>query len=217
MSLYTSTRLAKDSIAVLYYQSVLTGITVIVAVVIGILQLLSMIQSVANPSGKFWEGVEVAGDNYDIIGESCWSSWQCCRAYRDAQVEVSVGRSCCLESLARSYTSRGGNESMRRERRWPRKVWNWRDSSRLARNTIKARLRMAFLRSLRRMQVSRIPSCMNGRWRISMLEWDHLDMKNDSIRINNDGMILASCYGRTGIIGKSHGLTPSGDGSPGRT
>jgi high-affinity nickel-transport protein len=69
MALYTSTRLAKDSIAVLYYQSVLTGVTVLVAVVIGVLQFLGMLQGAADLKGPFWDGVVVAGDNYDIIGE----------------------------------------------------------------------------------------------------------------------------------------------------
>lgn len=69
MSLYTSARLAKDAIAVLYYQIVLTAITVIVALVIGVLQLLTMIHSVRpDLSGPFWDGVDVAGDHYDIIG-----------------------------------------------------------------------------------------------------------------------------------------------------
>ncbi|GAB7363746.1 hypothetical protein MBLNU230_g4314t1 [Neophaeotheca triangularis] len=69
MSLYTSARLAKDHIAVLYYQCVLTAITVVVALVIGILQLLNLILSVApRLGGPFWHGVEVAGDHYDIIG-----------------------------------------------------------------------------------------------------------------------------------------------------
>ena len=69
MSLYTSARLAKDAIAVLYYQCVLTAITVAVALVIGIIQLLGLILSVRpNYSGPFWHGVAVAGDNYDIIG-----------------------------------------------------------------------------------------------------------------------------------------------------
>ena len=43
MSLYTSARLAKDAIAVLYYQCVLTAITVVVAIVIGVIQLLNLI------------------------------------------------------------------------------------------------------------------------------------------------------------------------------
>ncbi len=66
MSLYTSARLAKDAIAVLYYQCVLTAITVIVAMVIGTIQLLNLIVNVKpGLSGPFWRGVEVAGDNYE--------------------------------------------------------------------------------------------------------------------------------------------------------
>lgn len=69
MSLYTSTALANDRIAILYYSIVLTLITVVVAMVIGFIQLLSLIANVSEPSGKFWEGVAVAGDHYDVIGK----------------------------------------------------------------------------------------------------------------------------------------------------
>ena len=76
MSLYTSARLAKDAIAVLYYQCVLTAVTVIVAIVIGVIQLLNLIVNVKpNLSGPFWNGVEVAGDHYDIIGGSICGSF----------------------------------------------------------------------------------------------------------------------------------------------
>lgn len=68
MALYTSTSLAADNIAILYYSIVLTVITVVVAMVIGLIQLLSLIQNVTNPSGKFWDGVAVASDHYDVIG-----------------------------------------------------------------------------------------------------------------------------------------------------
>ena len=54
MALYTSTAMAKDHIAILYYSIVLTVITVIVAMVIGVIQLLSLILNVAQPTGKFW-------------------------------------------------------------------------------------------------------------------------------------------------------------------
>ncbi|KAI9803298.1 MAG: hypothetical protein M1825_002089 [Sarcosagium campestre] len=67
MTLYTSTALARDQIAILYYSIVLTAITVIVALVIGIIQLLSLVLNVAEPSGRFWDGVASAGDHYDII------------------------------------------------------------------------------------------------------------------------------------------------------
>ncbi|KEQ89509.1 NicO-domain-containing protein [Aureobasidium pullulans] len=75
MALYTSTRLAKDNIAVLYYQSVLTGVTVLVAVVIGVIQFLGMLQGAADLTGGFWDGVEVASDNYDIIGGAICGSF----------------------------------------------------------------------------------------------------------------------------------------------
>lgn len=85
MALYTSTSLAKDQIAILYYSIVLTIITVIVAMVIGFIQLLTLIQNVGNLSGGFWvrnlsrpclrrswkriqDGVENANNHYDIIG-----------------------------------------------------------------------------------------------------------------------------------------------------
>lgn len=69
MSLYTSTSLANDQIAILYYSIVLTLITVVVALIIGFIQLLSLIANVSEPSGPFWDGVAVAGDHYDVIGK----------------------------------------------------------------------------------------------------------------------------------------------------
>ncbi len=69
MALYTSTALAKDHIAILYYSIVLTVITVMVAVVIGLIQLLTLVLNVAQPSGRFWDGVTAAGEHFDIIGE----------------------------------------------------------------------------------------------------------------------------------------------------
>ena len=70
LTLYTSTSLAKDLIAILYYSIVLTVVTILVAIVIGVIQLLSLILNVAEPTGPFWDSVGVAGDHYDIIGSS---------------------------------------------------------------------------------------------------------------------------------------------------
>lgn len=75
MTLYTSTALAHDQIAILYYSIVLTVITVMVAAVIGIIQLLNLVLHVAEPEGKFWHGVEVAGEHYDVIGGSICGSF----------------------------------------------------------------------------------------------------------------------------------------------
>jgi high-affinity nickel-transport protein len=69
MSLYTSTQLARDPIAICYYSIVLTVITVIVAIIIGTVQFLNLILNVAEPHGKFWDGVERLGEAWDIVGK----------------------------------------------------------------------------------------------------------------------------------------------------
>ena len=66
MTLYTSTSLARDTVAILYYSIVLSAITVLFAMTIGIIQLLSIGANFA--SGPFWDGVNTVGDHYDIIG-----------------------------------------------------------------------------------------------------------------------------------------------------
>ncbi|KAL1841467.1 hypothetical protein VTJ49DRAFT_7022 [Mycothermus thermophilus] len=68
MALYTSKAFARDPVAILYYSSVLTGITVFVSAFIGVIQILSLVEHVAEPEGSFWEGVGAIGDHYDIIG-----------------------------------------------------------------------------------------------------------------------------------------------------
>ena len=70
MTLYTSTQLARDPIAICYYSIVLTVITVIVATVIGVVQFLNLALNVAEPEGRFWDGVERLGESWDIIGQS---------------------------------------------------------------------------------------------------------------------------------------------------
>jgi high-affinity nickel-transport protein len=66
MTLYTSTSLARDTVAILYYSIVLSAITVLVAMVIGMIQLLSVIANYSG--GSFWEGVDNVGDHFDVIG-----------------------------------------------------------------------------------------------------------------------------------------------------
>ncbi|KAL0943089.1 High-affinity nickel transport protein nic1 [Colletotrichum truncatum] len=70
MALYTNKAFARDTVAILYYSIVLTGITVVVSAFIGIIQILSLVQNVAEPSGNFWDGVSAISDNYDVIGGS---------------------------------------------------------------------------------------------------------------------------------------------------
>ena len=68
MTRYTSTSLARDQIAILYYSIVLTLVTIVAAMAVGVIQLLTLILNVVEPEGRFWDGVQAAGDNYDIIG-----------------------------------------------------------------------------------------------------------------------------------------------------
>ncbi|KAJ5178987.1 hypothetical protein N7492_002197 [Penicillium capsulatum] len=58
----------RDPVAFLYYSIVLTVLTVIVAIVIGVIQLLTLILNVTGATGRFWDGVQTAGDYYDAIG-----------------------------------------------------------------------------------------------------------------------------------------------------
>jgi high-affinity nickel-transport protein len=58
----------RDPVAFLYYSIVLTVLTVVVAIVIGAIQLLTLILNATGATGKFWDGVQVAGDYYDAIG-----------------------------------------------------------------------------------------------------------------------------------------------------
>lgn len=76
MSLYTSTQLARDPIAICYYSIVLTVITVIVATVIGVVQFLNLALNVAEPEGKFWDGVERLGESWDIVGKFNAHPWE---------------------------------------------------------------------------------------------------------------------------------------------
>ncbi|KAG5957758.1 hypothetical protein E4U58_005687 [Claviceps cyperi] len=70
LALYTSQAFSRDPIALLYYQIILSAITVFVSAFIGIVQLLSLVQNVADPQGPVWDGVSAIGDHFDIIGGS---------------------------------------------------------------------------------------------------------------------------------------------------
>ncbi|KAI4862169.1 NicO-domain-containing protein [Hypoxylon rubiginosum] len=70
MALYTSKAFARDAVAILYYSIVLTGITVVVAAFIGVIQVLTLIENVAEPEGRFWDGLAAVGDHFDVVGGS---------------------------------------------------------------------------------------------------------------------------------------------------
>jgi len=67
-ALYTTSSFAHDNIAILYYSIVLTIVTIMVAIVIGTIQLLTLALNVAEPTGRFWDGVQKIGDDSDIVG-----------------------------------------------------------------------------------------------------------------------------------------------------
>ena len=71
----TPSQRARDPIPFLYYSIVLTALTVVVALVIGTIQLLTLVLNVAAPEGPFWDGLEAAGDNFDIIGGAICGSF----------------------------------------------------------------------------------------------------------------------------------------------
>lgn len=63
----------RSPLTFLYYSIVLTALTVVVALIIGVIQLLSLILNVAVSEeaaerSRFWHGVEMAGEYYDVIG-----------------------------------------------------------------------------------------------------------------------------------------------------
>ncbi|OCK81088.1 NicO-domain-containing protein, partial [Lepidopterella palustris CBS 459.81] len=75
MGLYTSSELAHDLVAVLYYSIVLTVVTVVVAGTIGCVQVLALVVVVAEPNGAFWRGVERVGERWDIVGGAICGSF----------------------------------------------------------------------------------------------------------------------------------------------
>ncbi|OAA53673.1 high affinity nickel transport protein nic1 [Cordyceps fumosorosea ARSEF 2679] len=72
MALYSSKAFSRDVVAILYYSIVLTGITVFVAAFIGIIQVLSLVQNVAEPEGSFWDGWEWDQSSYIDLGDVAW-------------------------------------------------------------------------------------------------------------------------------------------------
>ena len=65
----------KDPLTFLYYSIVLTTLTVLCAIIIGLIQLLSLILNTAHPTGRFWTGVASASDHYEIIGGAICASF----------------------------------------------------------------------------------------------------------------------------------------------
>lgn len=70
---------AKDPLSFLYYSIILTSLTVVVALVIGTIQLLTLLLGALPPrlteGRSFWDGVAVAGDQYEVIGAGICGSF----------------------------------------------------------------------------------------------------------------------------------------------
>jgi high-affinity nickel-transport protein len=66
---------ASGVLAVLYYSIVLTSITVLVSIVIGVIQALNLVEGIANYSGPFWDGLANLGNNWDIVGGAVCGSF----------------------------------------------------------------------------------------------------------------------------------------------
>ncbi|RMZ75885.1 hypothetical protein DV738_g5225, partial [Chaetothyriales sp. CBS 135597] len=60
----------RDPLTFLYYSCILTVLTITCAIVIGTIQLLTLIVNVTDVSGPFWDGVNRAGDAFEYIGAS---------------------------------------------------------------------------------------------------------------------------------------------------
>lgn len=67
-TLYTSPTFSRDPVAMLYYSTVLTGITVVVSAFVALIQILSLVATIAEPTGPFWDFVDVIADHFDYIG-----------------------------------------------------------------------------------------------------------------------------------------------------
>src|SRR5271170_571362 len=52
----------------LFHSILLTSLSIGIAITIGFIQLLTLIYNIANPTGRFWDGVAWLGDYYDIVG-----------------------------------------------------------------------------------------------------------------------------------------------------
>jgi high-affinity nickel-transport protein len=108
----------KDPLTFLYYSIVLTSLTVVCAIIIGILQLLSLILNVATPTGRFWDGVATAGDYYEVIGGAICGSFVvfgalsvlCYKRWR-AWVERERARLRARAGAVETDTNPGGEEN----------------------------------------------------------------------------------------------------------
>jgi nickel/cobalt transporter (NiCoT) family protein len=60
--------ISRPSLTRLFHSILLTSLSIGIAVTIGVIQLLTLIYNVKEPTGPFWDGVQWLGDRYDIVG-----------------------------------------------------------------------------------------------------------------------------------------------------
>ena len=67
-TLYTSPTFSRDPLAMLYYSTVLTAITVLVSAFVATIQVLSLVARLASPRGPFWDFIDTLAEHFDYIG-----------------------------------------------------------------------------------------------------------------------------------------------------
>ena len=67
-TLYTSPTFSRDPVAMLYYSTVLTSITVVVSAFVAAIQILSLVARLVSPEGPFWDFIDALAEHFDIIG-----------------------------------------------------------------------------------------------------------------------------------------------------
>src|SRR5436190_20982376 len=58
----------RPSLTRLFHSILLTSLSIGIAITIGVIQLLSLIYNIREPTGRFWDGVQWISDRYDIVG-----------------------------------------------------------------------------------------------------------------------------------------------------
>src|SRR5271169_2740562 len=60
--------MSRPSMTRLFHSILLTSLSIGIAITIGVIQLLSLIYNIREPTGPFWDGVQWINDRYDIVG-----------------------------------------------------------------------------------------------------------------------------------------------------
>jgi nickel/cobalt transporter (NiCoT) family protein len=58
----------RPSMTRLFHSILLTSLSIGIAITIGVIQLLSLVYNIREPTGPFWNGVQWINNRYDIVG-----------------------------------------------------------------------------------------------------------------------------------------------------